>query len=274
MGDFGLARSLNDQHGYLNEPWTLARGRRHHHEQQEELGTFLYTSPECSPSASQVLGLSSDIYALGVVFVELFQPFSTAMERAVVLTQLRSTQRLPAEMVKMYPEEAAFVTRLLSLDPMHRPTAEDILADPILQKYQHSESFSSSQSTLDHPYEKKPNSPSLQQDERVEALERTVLKLTHQIACLKKELDEKNRVLKVEEEKDLIAVGEILKNKEAPKMEESVRPQLGPCLRPGERRKASRMSAPTIVVALSSEQVSAAPRSFSPVRSLSSLSIK
>jgi hypothetical protein len=50
-----------------------------------------------------------DMYSLGVVVFELFHPFSTAMERAVLLRDLRDAGRLPAAFEKANP----VITRLI-----------------------------------------------------------------------------------------------------------------------------------------------------------------
>lgn len=53
------------------------------------VGTHLYMSPEQANGKSY--NYKVDIYSLGIIFFELLTPFSTDMERAMVLTDLRKS---------------------------------------------------------------------------------------------------------------------------------------------------------------------------------------
>ncbi|KAI8599326.1 kinase-like domain-containing protein, partial [Dissophora ornata] len=68
----------------------------------------------------------ADIYSLGIIFFELYHPFSTLMERHAVLRTLRNGE-LPPDFVSRWPKEAAFVLWLMAEDPRMRPTAREIL---------------------------------------------------------------------------------------------------------------------------------------------------
>jgi hypothetical protein len=46
-----------------------------------------------------------DIYSLGIIFFELYYPFSTVMERANVLRDIRLEGRVPADFVRKWPKE-------------------------------------------------------------------------------------------------------------------------------------------------------------------------
>lgn len=145
LGDFGLTKSLGDKvipptasKQMLRE---LASGKTPPlnlddtcnlfgaGNESVDMGTFLYTDPEIKNRSS--FSAKADFYSLGIIFVELFQPFSTAMERAVVLSDVREKRQLPAEMERRYPAESAFARRLLATNPELRPSGREVLDDPI-----------------------------------------------------------------------------------------------------------------------------------------------
>ncbi|KAI7820268.1 kinase-like domain-containing protein, partial [Gamsiella multidivaricata] len=89
------------------------------------VGTVTYASPEQLARPNLGYDQKADIYSLGIIFFELYHPFSTLMERHAVLRTLR-TGELPPEFVSRWPKEAAFVLWLMAEDPQLRPTAREI----------------------------------------------------------------------------------------------------------------------------------------------------
>ncbi|KAG0039837.1 hypothetical protein BGZ82_006539 [Podila clonocystis] len=75
----------------------------------------------------------ADIYSLGIIFFELYHPFSTLMERHAVLRTLRNGE-LPRDFVSRWPKEAAFVLWLMAEDPRMRPSANEILEFELFRK--------------------------------------------------------------------------------------------------------------------------------------------
>ena len=73
------------------------------------------------------LGIQADMYSLGVVFFELWHPFSTAMERHIVLSDLKQKGELPSDWVNEFPEQASLLRRLMSQIPSDRPSATELL---------------------------------------------------------------------------------------------------------------------------------------------------
>lgn len=67
------------------------------------------------------------MYSLGIVFFELWHPFGTAMERQIVLSDLKQKGELPARWVAEFPEQASLLRRLMSPSPSERPSANELL---------------------------------------------------------------------------------------------------------------------------------------------------
>ncbi|KAJ3395121.1 Eukaryotic translation initiation factor 2-alpha kinase 3 [Entophlyctis sp. JEL0112] len=129
VGDFGLAKSL-EGHAISPDPnYGLMPGSM---EASTEDGTFFYMAPELLDR--QVYTAKSDIYSLGIILFELFHPFSTEMERVVSLTEIKKN---PQELHRycgsagMNQDIVNMLSRLLAADPSKRPSALEILLDPI-----------------------------------------------------------------------------------------------------------------------------------------------
>lgn len=67
------------------------------------------------------------MYSLGVVFFELWHPFGTAMERHVILSELKQKGELPASWISEFPEQTSLLKRLMSSIPSDRPSATELL---------------------------------------------------------------------------------------------------------------------------------------------------
>ncbi|XP_078213601.1 eukaryotic translation initiation factor 2-alpha kinase 1 isoform X7 [Callithrix jacchus] len=76
--------------------------------------------------------LKSDMYSLGVILLELFQPFGTEMERAEVLTGLRTGQ-LPESLSKRCPVQAKYIQHLTRRNSSQRPSAIQLLQSELFQ---------------------------------------------------------------------------------------------------------------------------------------------
>lgn len=70
--------------------------------------------------------LQSDMYSVGVIAVELFQPFRTEMERAHTLESLRQG-KVPDTLCKNWPVLTKYVRLLTSSDTSVRPSASELL---------------------------------------------------------------------------------------------------------------------------------------------------
>ncbi|CAL8381700.1 unnamed protein product [Gadus morhua 'NCC'] len=121
IGDFGLACKdilVNDQ-----DPLPFAsniNGSQH----TAGVGTFVYAAPE--QLEGSYYNSKSDMYSIGVLALELFQPFGTEMERVRILENLREGT-VPDSFSYRWPILAKYVTQLTSKDPGVRPTASQLL---------------------------------------------------------------------------------------------------------------------------------------------------
>uniref|UniRef100_A0A8P4G4G5 Eukaryotic translation initiation factor 2-alpha kinase 1 n=1 Tax=Dicentrarchus labrax TaxID=13489 RepID=A0A8P4G4G5_DICLA len=117
IGDFGLACRdiLMDGHK------SSTSGNSSH---TTGVGTFVYAAPE------QLMGShydsKSDMYSIGVLAFELFQPFGTEMERIRTLEDLREG-KIPDSFSQRWPVLTKYITQLTSTEPGVRPTASQLL---------------------------------------------------------------------------------------------------------------------------------------------------
>nr|CAH0107020.1 unnamed protein product [Daphnia galeata] len=122
IGDFGLAVL-----SFTNEPnsaistkvpvvtRTATRG----------VGTQTYAAPE--QLASREPDAKSDIYSLGIVLLELLNPFDTDMERYKTIETLRTRSEVPVEMGIKWPNMAKLIIKMISRDRALRPSAAEVI---------------------------------------------------------------------------------------------------------------------------------------------------
>ncbi|MFS7924532.1 putative protein kinase PEK-GCN2 family [Helianthus anomalus] len=91
-----------------------------------QIGTYFYTAPEIEQRWPKI-NEKADMYSLGIVFFELWHPFSTGMERHIVLSDLKKKGELPSDWVAEFPEQAALLRRMMSSSPSDRPSANELL---------------------------------------------------------------------------------------------------------------------------------------------------
>ncbi|KAL2078192.1 hypothetical protein ACEWY4_025877 [Coilia grayii] len=121
IGDFGLAcKDIIMDDGEQEQPATSCNGSIH----TTGVGTFVYASPE-QLEGSQY-DSKSDMFSVGVIAVELFQPFGTAMERAHRLGELRQGH-VPHSLSQQWPVLSQYIQLLTSKDPAQRPSATQLL---------------------------------------------------------------------------------------------------------------------------------------------------
>lgn len=139
LGDFGLAKFTAPSG--LSLPEVLEAGGAHSNPNAEELiagsdatgvcGTHFYISPEIAQGSTSY-DERVDIYSVGIIMFEVWHPFSTAMERVVLLRDLREQGTMPAAFEAKNPAAAALITMLLAPDPIARPTARQALRSELI----------------------------------------------------------------------------------------------------------------------------------------------
>ncbi|KAF7204743.1 eukaryotic translation initiation factor 2-alpha kinase 1 isoform X1 [Nothobranchius furzeri] len=119
IGDFGLACRdiIFDDHKI-----TTSGGDDSAH--TSGVGTFVYAAPEQLKGSHY--DSKSDMYSIGVLLFELFQPFGTEMERVRTLEDLREG-KIPDLFFHKWPVLTKFIMKLTSKEPSVRPTARRLL---------------------------------------------------------------------------------------------------------------------------------------------------
>ncbi|EQC30010.1 PEK protein kinase [Saprolegnia diclina VS20] len=135
IGDFGLSKHMHEatsvDDGFSPSPTLVESPTKSTNSHTTALGTFLYASPEQvgrgQAPQSTFYSEKSDIFALGVMLLELCSSFSTIMERVQVLTAVRHGV-VPAAAQMAFPLEMGLVAKMTALDPRDRPSADDIFS--------------------------------------------------------------------------------------------------------------------------------------------------
>lgn len=143
IGDFGLSKSVfadGSPDGGVSPRECLHDLGLCDGDHTTALGTFTYASPEqlgyrfnssnmlknaATRLKSAKYSIKSDVFALGVILLELCCPFSTMMERSQVLTGVRHGV-VPQKARQHFPMEMELVLRMTSIDPGERPTSEEV----------------------------------------------------------------------------------------------------------------------------------------------------
>ncbi|XP_031147121.1 eukaryotic translation initiation factor 2-alpha kinase 1 isoform X3 [Sander lucioperca] len=119
IGDFGLACRdiIMDGHKSTTSPSSDSS-------HTTGVGTFVYAAPEQLKGSHY--DSKSDMYSIGVLALELFQPFGTEMERVRTLGDLREG-KIPDSFCQRWPVLTKFIMKLTNKDPIVRPTASELL---------------------------------------------------------------------------------------------------------------------------------------------------
>jgi serine/threonine protein kinase len=105
------------------------------------IGTAMYRAPEQeyrprgAGGADKGYDDKADMFSLGVILFEMCQaPFSTGMERLLVMKKLRENAELPAQFGEAYstPALGDVIRWLVQHDPDQRPTAAQLLASALV----------------------------------------------------------------------------------------------------------------------------------------------
>ncbi|XP_072523395.1 eukaryotic translation initiation factor 2-alpha kinase 1 isoform X2 [Salminus brasiliensis] len=124
IGDFGLACRDIVANEHEQQHLNSHMGENAESAHTTGVGTFVYASPEQLEGSHY--DSKSDMYSVGVVAVELFQPFGTEMERVHTLGELRRG-KVPDTLAENWPLLTEQIKLLTSADPSMRPSASELL---------------------------------------------------------------------------------------------------------------------------------------------------
>ncbi|XP_065556872.1 eukaryotic translation initiation factor 2-alpha kinase-like isoform X2 [Artemia franciscana] len=133
IGDFGLATQMvedeDDSYSGSSSKDLAANVKPH----TTQVGTQMYMSPE--QINGKPYNYKVDIYSLGLILFELLVPFSTDMERAITIKELKQI-KFPKQFSDDHPKEKLLLELMLDHDPESRPTTYGIRARPPLRELQ------------------------------------------------------------------------------------------------------------------------------------------
>uniref|UniRef100_S4RAV2 Eukaryotic translation initiation factor 2-alpha kinase 1 n=1 Tax=Petromyzon marinus TaxID=7757 RepID=S4RAV2_PETMA len=126
IGDFGLAcQDIVYEDPRLIRAGAGVVGSAH----TSGVGTTLYAAPE--QLSGSHYDFKSDMYSVGIVLFELFQPFGTEMERVKTIQELRGGV-VSSPFTAQWPVQAKYIGLLTQDDPAARPNPQDILTTDLI----------------------------------------------------------------------------------------------------------------------------------------------
>ncbi|KAK2183132.1 hypothetical protein NP493_318g02002 [Ridgeia piscesae] len=93
------------------------------------VGTTSYAAPEQLNSCCY--SSKVDMFSLGLIMFELYQPFFTEMEKSNCWRLLREKHQMPTEFINAWPQQARCIEKLTGA-PEERPTAAQVLQEEFL----------------------------------------------------------------------------------------------------------------------------------------------
>lgn len=169
IGDFGLACSDIVE---TSDSWTT-KNEGPDSKHTSGVGTCLYASPE--QLRGSCYDFKSDMYSVGIILLELFHPFGTAMERTKIIMALREGH-IPKDFAQWWPLQAKYIKMLTSKDASHRPSADEMLD---------SELFSSLKLT---PLQEKLEQKVVTQEQEIKSLQQKLIDREEEIRHLKEQV--------------------------------------------------------------------------------------
>jgi len=122
VGDFGLVTKSSDHEIIDMTPSNQHLKKNPTHTQR--VGTQMYMAPEQMTSSTYTDKV--DIFALGIILIELSNVFNTQMERISVLNNARTWGKFPEHFERSHPDETQLAAKMLNNDANQRPSAVEI----------------------------------------------------------------------------------------------------------------------------------------------------
>jgi serine/threonine protein kinase len=105
IGDFGLAKQFNNEDPIVTRSY----------------GNQLYLAPE--RSQNHICSKKSDIYSLGIIFLELFMPFKTIMEKMITIETVRKGRY---DSLTLSSNQLSLLKSMTELDHQRRISIEEL----------------------------------------------------------------------------------------------------------------------------------------------------
>ena len=132
IGDFGLSVT---QHLELKTKATMSLEMEENNSNLDifknktqsltkNIGTPLYLAPE--QEKGQAYDEKVDIYALGLILLEMFTIIKTGHERFNLFNDIRKSHKVPVILRRNYKYEADLILLMTSSNPKDRPTSDKI----------------------------------------------------------------------------------------------------------------------------------------------------
>ncbi|KAK4540946.1 hypothetical protein LTR36_008454 [Oleoguttula mirabilis] len=131
IGDFGLATT--SQYHFVERATTMSG--QSGGDMTRSVGTALYVAPELRTASGGSYNDKVDMYSLGIMFYEMCEEFSTAMERIKALQQIREKDYVLPPVYHVHSEKAAqgrLIDCLISHKPSERPSSTELLRSDVL----------------------------------------------------------------------------------------------------------------------------------------------
>jgi serine/threonine protein kinase len=111
IGDFGMAIKTEK-----NETAML--------KMSPDYGVCLYMPPEYEHDC--IYTQKSDVYSIGIIFLEMLCQFSTDMERYKIITQVKNDNQYPSEFISKFTNYYQVICLMAARNPDFRPNIKDV----------------------------------------------------------------------------------------------------------------------------------------------------
>ncbi|EME42826.1 hypothetical protein DOTSEDRAFT_53823 [Dothistroma septosporum NZE10] len=131
LGDFGLA-TPGQQFAMEKQGGSKGHGSV---DMTRSIGTAMYVAPELQSTSGTNYDAKVDMFSLGIMFFEMCQAFSTAMERINELVRMRQKDHDLPSAFQTAGDKAMhgrLINRLISHKPSERPKASELLHSDML----------------------------------------------------------------------------------------------------------------------------------------------
>ncbi|KAI0223504.1 Eukaryotic translation initiation factor 2-alpha kinase 1 [Lamellibrachia satsuma] len=200
IGDFGLSRfdTLNMPNAGHQET-TTGGGDCY----TNDVGTRSYAAPEQLEESSNY-STKADMFSVGLIMFEMYQPFSSGMERQKSFSHVRC-QELPEVFTESWPDQARCIEKLVGKAD-DRPNAEEIIPQDFLRSNEEIDAdnhkqVSSSMIKLQKERILRQEEKILQQEQKILQQEETILQQKETILQQQQIISQQNKAISQQNKK-------------------------------------------------------------------------